>query len=128
MNAYWKQVSGNFMYNWLKKFYGVQTDMIVEKCLEHLPILEIRMMLLDYERLLFRANEAQQEFHALSFVQGKALSIMKQNQPQQIQAANFEDESGQSVNDTAATDQSFTTEIHNEKEIWENFFNALDEK
>ena len=91
-------------------------------------MLEIRMMLLDYERLLFRANEAQQEFHALSIVQKNVLSIVRQNQPKQMQAANFDDESAQSVNDTAATDQSFITENSKEKEIWENFFNALDEK
>ena len=87
MNVYWKQIAGNFMYNWLKNFFGVQTDMIVEKCLEHLPILEIRMMLLDYERLLFRANEAQAEFHALSIIEGNALSIVRKNQPQQMQAS-----------------------------------------
>ena len=42
--------------------------------------------------------------------------------------SDFEVESGQSVNDTAATDQSFMTENPKEKEIWENFFNALDDK
>ena len=109
------------MDNWLKNFYGGMTGMIVGACLENLPILEIRMMLLDYERLLFRASEVHQEFIAIQVLQRNVHSIVKQNQ------LNSENESCLSVNDTAATDNSFMTDKQKEKEIWENFFNSLDE-
>ena len=72
INPNWKQMAGDVMYHWLFMIHGQQTGLIVGQILENCDILDIRMMLQDFNLLIFRGGQA---FKAL---QERALAFFPQ--------------------------------------------------
>lgn len=58
VNPNWKQIAGDLMYHWLFMIHGQQTGLIVGQLLEVCDIIDIRMMLQDFNLLILRGGQA----------------------------------------------------------------------
>ena len=106
-NFHWKQAAGDAMYNWVFMVHGQQSGHIVGAILDNCSILEIRMMLQDFNLLILRSNQAKKQLELL-FEKSNTV-VQKQTETAKLVKLStvHEDESEQTADETADSDISF---------------------
>ena len=98
------------MFRALWMLYGMQTGMIIGAFLEYLGIVEIRMIMQDYARLLFQARQAQDAIYKCLASQRQSISAIKKETIQ------FEDKSAFNTIETASTERLVSEESPEKKQ------------
>ena len=122
-NFHWKQAAGDAMYNWVFMIHGKQSGHVVGAILDHCSILEVRMMLQDFNLLILRSNQAKMQLEQL-FEKSNAV-VQKQTETAKLAKLStvHEDDSEHAADETADSDLSFVQETP--KERLDCFFNNL---
>ena len=122
-NFQWKQAAGDAMYNWVFMIHGKQSGHVVGAILDHCSILEVRMMLQDFNLLILRSNQAKKQLEQL-FEKSNAV-VQKQTETAKLAKLStvHEDDSEHAADETADSDLSFVQETP--KERLDCFFNNL---
>ena len=119
-NANWKQVAGDAIYNWVFMIHGQKSGLIVSTILDHCHILEVRMMLQDFNLLILRSNQAKE--HLEKLFEKKNAVVQKQTETVKLNKLStvHEDDSEHAADETADSDLSFAQETPRER--LDNFF------